>query len=98
MKRILQAVFGLMFTLSFGGMVILQQFYAVQRPASPQTESGEVTPIIASHNKTVYVTAKDKRWMNLTYWGMAIGGIACIISIYIPTRKQSQAPSGIQNH
>jgi len=35
-KTIFKVIFGLILTLSFCGMVILKQYYAFERPASPQ--------------------------------------------------------------
>jgi hypothetical protein len=78
MKKIWQVIFGLIFTVSFCVMLNLESFYTWERPLSPQPELGRVFPILVNHNKTVYVTAEDKQWFELTYLGMAIGGIACI--------------------
>jgi len=44
-------------------------------------------PVLANYNKTVYVTAAEKHWLELTYIGMVIGGLACIILVYIPSKK-----------
>jgi hypothetical protein len=86
-KTTFKAIVGLILTLSFVGMVIMKQDYAFERPTSPQPELGRMIPVLANYNKTVYVTAAEKHWLELTYIGMVIGGLACIILVYIPSKK-----------
>ena len=88
-KTIFKIIFGLILTLSFVGMVILKQYYAFERPTSPQAELSRVVPVLANYNKTVYVTAVEKHWLELTYFGMVVGGLACIVLIYVPSKKKS---------
>jgi hypothetical protein len=88
-KKIFRVIFGLVFTLSFGGMVILKQYYAFERPLSPQLELGRVIPVLANYNKTVFVTSEEKHWIYLTYLGMAVGGIACAILVFIPSKRST---------
>jgi hypothetical protein len=89
-RKILKVTFALLFILSFAGMVILKQYFVFERPQSVEPQSGRIFPVLANYNKTVFVTNEEKRWLNLTYLGMVVGGGLCIALMFIPISKNPE--------
>jgi hypothetical protein len=91
--KTLKILVALLFPICFSLMVIVRQYFAFERPETPEVELGRTIPVTVNYNKTVYVTMHERNMLYSTYWGT----FGCLIAIgsymvfQIPKRNTDHA-------
>jgi hypothetical protein len=88
MKKTITTVLGIMFLASFFSAMTLRQHYTRTMPEALQTESGRTIPVGGNYGKTVYVTLKEKRVLELAYSGVGLSA-ALFVTVAICFAKRT---------
>lgn len=80
MKRSLFTLLSVVFFMTFLGASGLRQYYTRRMPEAAWKTEGRVVPVRVNYNKTVYVTAGEKRGLEFAYLAVGVMAAAFVLS------------------
>lgn len=94
MKRWLLRLLVVLTVLSGLSVIGLKQFYTRYRPESKQVELGRTVAINGNYGKTIFVTVREKRLLDVIYASPLVPGfglLSYMIVLYIYERRRRRA-------